>query len=831
MVRIDARLRIKPREGRIQGLNLLFDRGLEPIAIPEGAISSTQQMPGNETLQILHFPQPLSADTPIDVSYAYDLPMHKEENVTDTKVQRVTLPHIDVEGSAELKEYWAASIDSAFDAADTHLPNFDIVPPSQFASLWGGDETKPQFAWTSRAGESAGEIIAKFRETKISARYALALIADSAQINLRLAATLAVEGAPIFHCRLSIPKTIQIDDVTVSDQNGTIASRWSRTDGDHVSVMLAAPAVGDIKVLIGGQLPSTMNSDFSIPDISVDGGVSEDFRVVVFRRADVLVQLGDLAGLRLAGPAELTAAVAEVQRENQIASAGDDVQFAAALLGAERYCPAILHLERNRPRVVTLQAITVNKIGGGWQAALNAHLQVADGRVDVLRFDLPPYWNGPFEITPALPSSVEDLPGTGHKQLIIRPQTPIDGAFQLHIVGPLTVNAGQRAAAPEVHLLGLPRPTQYVLLPRQMEDQQLSWDTRGLIPATLPEELLEIASSREQYRVFQYRGGQFRAVLRSSERNSESPQVRMADYRFSWYGDGRWYGVASFDFDSGSASNCVLELPENCELLNMVLDGLPALRTRAGEHRWNVWLGENKLPRHLAAIFCGSSLNGFGKAVNLPVPRLIDFPVERTLWSISSPVSFGPGLTTSGSSISEENFELIRLQTFAALVDSAAGLLAELSPASAQNWITPWVSRYAASSTFLRILERASGTEREGQSNDLLSASDQEFLSIVQRIGAIEIFNRIMKQPGVASEPSQVWRVTQDAERDITYAVGRGKQSQLRIDYVNSSRQSEWERVLIAMLLLLISITLIFRSRFRRWALVLLARRPVSSLG
>ena len=175
---------------------------------------------------------------------------------------------------------------------------------------------------------------------------------------------------------------------------------------------------------------------------------------------------------------------------------------------------------------------------------------------------------------------------------------------------------------------------------------------------------------------------------------------------------------------------------------------------------------------------------------------------------------------------------MIRLQTFAALVDSAAGLLAELSPASSgYNWITPWVSRYAASSTFLRILERASGTEREGQSNDLLSASDQEFLSIVQRTGAIEIFNRIMKQPGVASEPSQVWRVTQDAERDITYAVGRGKQSQLRIDYVNSSRQSEWERVLIAMLLLLISITLIFHSLLRRWALVLLARRPVSSLG
>ncbi len=148
----------------------------------------------------------------------------------------------------------------------------------------------------------------------------------------------------------------------------------------------------------------------------------------------------------------------------------------------------------------------------------------------------------------------------------------------------------------------------------------------------------------------------------------------------------------------------------------------------------------------------------------------------------------------------------------------AGGIIACRAP---QNWITPWVSRYAASSTFLRILERASGTEREGQSNDLLSASDQEFLSIVQRIGAIEIFNRIMKQPGVASEPSQVWRVTQDAERDITYAVGRGKQSQLRIDYVNSSRQSEWERVLIAMLLLLISITLIFRSRFRRWAVTL----------
>ncbi len=233
----------------------------------------------------------------------------------------------------------------------------------------------------------------------------------------------------------------------------------------------------------------------------------------------------------------------------------------------------------------------------------------------LLRLELPPQWSGPFKITPAMPFAVNELPGLNRRQLVVFPETPLAGATHLHIAGPLAVAGGERPAAPDIYLVGVPRLARYFLLPRRIEDQQLSWDTRGLIPKPLPEELAAIVSDAPSYRSYQLLRGGYRAVLRSAERTAEDPQVRMADISTSCQADGSCWGVAAFDLEPAGATNCLLEMPDGLQLVNVLVDGAAAQRVAQGDNRFNIWLGDNKLPRRLEVIFAGRAAPSGGSIV------------------------------------------------------------------------------------------------------------------------------------------------------------------------------------------------------------------------
>ena len=66
--------------------------------------------------------------------------------------------------------------------------------------------------------------------------------------------------------------------------------------------------------------------------------------------------------------------------------------------------------------------------------------------------------------------------------------------------------------------------TAYVLLPRQTENQQLSWDTVGLVFRPLPGDVAERIPDLNLYRTYQVTGQQARASLRSVDATVEIPR-------------------------------------------------------------------------------------------------------------------------------------------------------------------------------------------------------------------------------------------------------------------------------------------------------------------
>src|SRR5207253_4603298 len=131
-------------------------------------------------------------------------------------------------------------------------------------------------------------------------------------------------------------------------------------------------------------------------------------------------------------------------------------------------------------------------------------------------------------------------------------------------------------------------------------------------------------------------GARYRAALRSADPSADKPRVMLEDIALGTCADGQCSGVASFDMQPAGATSCQFNLPAEYKLLGVTLDGVAVEWTDLGENRFNVLLGENKLPRHLEAVFAGRLLNPDGMQV-LNAPSVSGMPAEQTTWAIATP--------------------------------------------------------------------------------------------------------------------------------------------------------------------------------------------------
>ena len=107
------------------------------------------------------------------------------------------------------------------------------------------------------------------------------------------------------------------------------------------------------------------------------------------------------------------------------------------------------------------------------------------------------------------------------------------------------------------------------------------------------------------YQGYRLSGERRSATLRSVERTSQTALVRVADAIVSWANDDHMSGTVIFDLEPASETTCELQMPPDSHLVCARLDSAPAQLTPVSANRWNVWLGDNKLPRHLEVIFEG----------------------------------------------------------------------------------------------------------------------------------------------------------------------------------------------------------------------------------
>jgi hypothetical protein len=805
-VGLDARFHVNVHSGRLDRLRLTIDPRLKPVSAP-GAGAQPRVDPNDPRTVELDLSHSISGQGTIDARFAYN-------GASGIGCWRP--PIVEIQGAAKSRKSWSASIDPSM-LYEQRLATGEIrMPAADFASQWPSADAQPQLAWKSLSGSTETAIFTRPRDSKATARYAMALIAGDKDVSIRLGINV-VSTEPMFQCRLSVPAQLEVDSVSLREQDSQRLCRWTLST-NLLTVFLPSRTTGDRQLLIVGRMPVSLDGSFTIPQLHLDQSSGTGFVALIYRRPEAAVEISNGAGLTNPNQPETTALVFSARRETGLPAAGaPEGRFVGVLVDPRESRPANLHIQQNDPRLNLAQVIRLDHNAEAWTATADIDLTIETGVVDSLQFDLPANWIGPFDVSPGMPHTVVEIPSEYRRQLVLRPQEPLAGKVQLRISGPLTTPTGQRPAVPNLQFAQVDRPMLFYLLPRRSDNEQLQWDLRHLAPTfKLPDELAASIPKLENYHIYRPSGQRQSATLRSVERTSQSRVVRLADVTLAWTNDDRTSGTAAFDLEPASETDCVLQMPAGSRITHARLDSAPAQLASLSANRWSVWLGDSKLPRHLEVVFEGGlAEESDGRrrfvAPTLMTSTLIDFSVERTAWTIIGPRRAGEA-AVDGIAASSAALDRLRLESLVALGNSAASLIATEPPDVVADWCLPWVQRVLTSrNRLVNVLSQSTAADTARSTSKHpepdVASLDQEFAKINHRLAIEELVAQATIDGGSAP------RAFSPDLRSACFATEHSKAPYLLVAYPSEFGPSSAARPMIALALALASMLLVWINR------------------
>ena len=469
---LDGRFHLNVQSGSLQQFCLQADSRWRPVAAAEHAPISDQiavreirRLPDDSDKWSIKLAKPVTGRAIVDIAFQLE---------TDSSIGQWQLGRWMVQGAHSDHTWWALSVAPSLQFAPSIAAGTQTDLEEKFATLWPSRDEKPQLAWQTDAQESSPSIAVWPHEPKLAARYELAAIVAEKEVEVRLSAYVTTMQGNVFQFRLRVPPHMEIDDVSLFAGDAVQPIRWARSGDDVLTVFMSSPASGKQDLRVRGRMPRPSDTKFAVPQTMIEGYSAEDVRVFILRRPDVVVDVSDAAGMKSVSDSELAKALATAQHSGLLEPAGqkspdeqslEHPQLVSVLTGQD-FQPVILNVEQNQPQLRALEVIRLSRTADAWTATLDADLQIDSGMVDALRFDLPANWVGPFEILPAVPWSLETVIGENRRQLVLRPESPLEHSVRLQISGPLTIAAGQHASAPDVRLVGAIRQSRFLLLPR-----------------------------------------------------------------------------------------------------------------------------------------------------------------------------------------------------------------------------------------------------------------------------------------------------------------------------------------------------------------------------
>ena len=575
------------------------------------------------------------------------------------------------------------------------------LPAATFMQAWGGTAAPPDLAWDRAALGSLPAIQIRPAAKSPGARQLLefSLGRDTGRLFYR--ADIEPVDQQLHQCSVAMPPELRVRTVlaTVVEQP-TPVEWWQASDGTLHARLPDAPASPlQLSIEADWELPATSKS-FALPLVTLQGVGDSDYQVRVYRESNVSLRWDSRSGLMVVDDTLLGGYVPNRGRleGHFIADAKPNRELK-------------LRVDPNEPEITGRLVTVVRQVDLSWKTELHCDLLVQSGALDVLRFELPDHWSGPFEVEPATEHSVLTFPGQSRKQLVVRPQRPITDRLTLVVRGPLRTSASETIRAADVELLEAPLVERYVALPRG-STSAMTWETGGLQAIEADSSLLPAAIASQRYDVFRVIADRFEAVGRRSADDEQvrKPVVRLADVDVVWQHEPRYFGTVRFDLHPERLSDCTIVVPAGTQVAAVTLDGATAEVEPIGRRTLRVNLGRRQLPAQLEVAFVGHLPRSgpADEATTLRAPMLQDIPVERTQWTVRRTAhdrSIAPVDSALESALAQLDLE--RMDSALSALETAMDERNRPSQVDLGAWVARWLRQYDLSAARLQAAEFA----------------------------------------------------------------------------------------------------------------------------
>jgi hypothetical protein len=634
---LQGKFKFKVHSGRVQQLQFAIDPHLRPL--PSEAVDSPvariETLPGDPQTLRLDLSRPVADQVTVPLKFL----------VTGASgVGTLSVPRLEVLGARSMRRWLAISVDPDLDFNADKLVNDNTLAVPDFVAQWGLVASGPQLAIRAPQNESGGSLSTRPRPKRMSARQSLAISANPGRLVVRFDARLTDGGGPqhvadgyTFRHRLRAPPELQIDSVSAIEEGVQRVARWARSPQGDVVVFLTAPASGPQQLSLRGWLPAPESGRLPLPFLRlVEADVHESV-VHVWRQPAARVAVEDLVNL------------VETSEPARADDAKDLGRLVGSYLVDGQDAQATLVLAPNEPRIRANQVTSVSRDANAWEAKVDYRCTVENGLLDLLRFDVPSDWPGPYEFTPAVPYELVSGGGENRRQIIVRPRAAIQGDFRLAIRGPLRNGGKDAVVVPDVvPAEAVPLPagatSRFLVLPTQIGLERIQWETTGLRPAPLPKEMAEPSPVPAASASFMVVGDAAGAKIKAAENAAAPAGVRRADVRIASQADGGYRGLAVFDLRVVGEAFCQLQIPSDLEVVHIAVAGAPVTPLPLAESQWRIPLVAGKLEQQVEIVFASPGTSTlFDRRIRLRAPTIDDWPVEQSEWTVYDPIDSGRG--------------------------------------------------------------------------------------------------------------------------------------------------------------------------------------------
>lgn len=788
---IDAKFKYRVLGGRVQQIRLLTDPRLRllPSLSERSPIAAVHTVPGDPQRIELELARSVSDQVTIDLSFL----------VTNTSgVGNLRLPRLESSGARAAKRWLAVTVDAALQPKIQAGEDSRTIDIPEFAAAWGSAETRPQAAYAIPRGEPVWVLATQPKEPRTTVEQTLAFSLGRTTSLVQLDANLSISDGHLLQLGLQGPRGLTVESVSLREDQSQRVTRWAADQDGRITVFLNSAIDGRQRLTLRGRWNVAHTDAFAVPRVDVLAAEVKKRHVHLYRQPGILASI------------QKTPNVGDVNN--------DDLQLDnfGTLLG--KYSiddPAAVLTVTLAPNVVKSRAVAATYLqrdADRWVADFQYHIEVLEGLIDTLQFEIPAQWSEPLRIEPPANFKFVPVPGEQRRQLIVYPREPIAGKYQLKIRGRVALSAGDRLRAPDILPLRNQQMERFVVLPQSLDLQQVTWDTFGLSRAQLPSELAADSPNVQSPAVYQVLGERFQASLKAVERVSATARVALADIYVIWQSPDRCQSVAVFDVEPGGATGCTLELPAECVLLHASNESVPAQLAPLGANRWRLTFESRRLPQRIELVFEGP-LVGSVKRRRFQSPRLVDLEVARTLWTVYGPPAAGFGETNTSAAIATSaEQETHRLKSINGLVQLSAEVIGEHLPEEIVRWYRPWKSRYAAARAALdRHLTSSHQAKGPAESDNEVREVDKQILAVDSRLGAASPQVRQVALPPPASE----LLATARANLLPTRCAIAGQAHDLELRYPQASSDGFWPRLFAGLAIVLAAASAWFLVRSR----------------